>query len=577
MTAAKAAKKRILSSSGTAALLLLLSLAVYFSPGNRKYYNGDEYHTEQNYEDIEIVWVDEDAVLQNLDDYERAIESGNEDAILSGYDRCAEDFNAIWTERNLTDIRSNCEIGNETYEDLELHMVEFTSGEKNRFFALTRDALKTPAGEALSSHIGDEWAESQFLNFKEDSEEELALDLEYEELNQEYERLSNETATIIIDGAEWDLGKLGTDKTLPYPDQMKIYAALLQKRNAVLAPIYVDMVHVLNRKAQLHGYDNYADYAYKEIYERDYTTAEIQTVYDGVSKSIVPLHCELVEKIDDEVLYDLCPDEGEVLAAIDPVIEKIHPDLRQAWDYLLKHHFYDIAPSPDKLYGAGFTAQLYSYGTPFVFYSPQGNWRDIDTVIHEFGHYNEGFHGKSNIIGEHDNMDVSEIHSQGLELLSLACADELYGKENGYQAGLSVLYEKTCSILDGCIYDEFQYRSFTCDGDLTVDELNHLSAELFQSYYPEDPYGIYAYWWTETPHLFNMPMYYISYTTSGLAAFDLLAVSTEDRNAAIDCYMNLTTHHGEEGFRETLHAVGLPDIFEDGVIENIAEEIRSGF
>ena len=69
--------------------------------------------------------------------------------IISGYDRCAEDFNAIWTERNLTGIRSNCEIGNETYGDLELHMKEFTSRVKNRFFSLTRDALHSPSRETL--------------------------------------------------------------------------------------------------------------------------------------------------------------------------------------------------------------------------------------------------------------------------------------------------------------------------------------------------------------------------------------------------------------------------------------------
>ena len=78
------------------------------------------------------------------------------------------------------------------------------------------------------------------------------------------------------------------------------------------------------------------------------------------------------------------------------------------------------------------------------------------------------------------------------------------------------------------------------------------------------------YYWVMIPHTFESPMYYISYGTSALAAMDILAMSVEDRDAAIDCYMHLTTYHGDEGFREVLDDVGLPDIFEDGVIEDIS-------
>ena len=76
---------------------------------------------------------------------------------------------------------------------------------------------------------------------------------------------------------------------------------------------------------------------------------------------------------------------------------------------------------------------LYSYGGAFIFDSPYENWHDIQTVIHEFGHYNETFHGYRHSIEYVHNVDVAEIHSQGLELLCLEYADEIETIKKNYR------------------------------------------------------------------------------------------------------------------------------------------------
>ncbi len=566
--------KRIFSIAAVVALLLFVALGAYYSPAGRSYYSKNEYHTDLNYEDIEIEWVDEDAVFKNLDDYESAIRSGNKKLIITGYDRCLKDYEALHTELSLADLRYCCDIYNEEYAEQLMYIEDLSSQASNRFFPLTRDALNSSVGKALSRHIGDKTTENIFRNDVECSEEIPALEAKYMELVQEYDELYNEQTTVVIEGTEWDNQKLNTDNSLSQDDRIKIETALAQKRNTALASIYVDMVKVLNRKAKLCGYDNFADYAYKEVFCRDYTKEDIRKVYEGVRKSIVPLKNEIAKKLDGTVLNDLNPDGEEIPSIVGPVIGKIHPELRQAWDYMLEHHFYDIEDSPGKISDNSFSEQLYSYGTPFMLISPRGDRIDIYTFIHEFGHFNEGFHGKSKAISYVENADVTEIHSQALELLCLAYADELYGKERGYQAELDVLFSKMNDIIYGCIFDEFQYMAFTYDGDLTVDELDRIYLDIYYDYFPDNKQNRDIFWWTECLHLFEYPMLYISYTTSTLASFDIYAMSTEDWDAAVDCYMKLTTHHGEEGYRETLHEVGLPDIFEDGVIEDIANNIR---
>ena len=51
-------------------------------------------------------------------------------------------------------------------------------------------------------------------------------------------------------------------------------------------------------------------------------------------------------------------------------------------------------------------------------------------------------------------------------------------------------------------------------------------------------------------------------------------MSIEDRQAGVDCYMNVTTYGWDTGYRELIEDVSLPDIFEEGNIEDICISVR---
>ena len=560
----------------TAAVLSSADIA-YAEGSTGDYYNiENEYHADVNFSDMEIQWVDEDAVEAFLDQYEQAVEDGDEAAVVSGYDKMNALFDHVSTQYTLNDIRHNLDINNEEYAELSDRMLEFANDMSDRALQLIREALKSDAGDALKAHIDDEYLVEDLLEYEDMTDEEKQLDLEYQKLKQEYEKILISDTHVDVDGKDWNLDKLMSDYSLDQDGYRRIVTAIYKARNGQMARIYTQIVRNRNRIAEINGYDNYADYTYELVFNRDYTSEDVQAIYTGVQDYIVPLSEELSSKESYNFkLMNLNLTADERMDRVEPVIERIHPELRYAWDYMRDHGLYDMDTSPTKM-ETGYTITLYTYGVPFIFDQPYGNWNDIETVIHEFGHYNEMFHNEEmHALTSVHNTDVSEIQSQGLELLCLDYAEEIYGSGCKDAVVNEVLSNMTESVISGCIYDEFQYRAFTYDGELNADVLNEMFCEISNKYgndYTSESAEVY--YWPEINHTFEQPMYYISYCTSALAALDILAMSEHDRDAAIDCYMNLTTYHGEIPFRETLADVGLPDIFEDGVIEDISIAVR---
>ncbi|MBO4899268.1 MAG: M2 family metallopeptidase [Lachnospiraceae bacterium] len=567
-------KKRLKEKAVTllASFLALIYVLNPITASASDYYDDSEYHADVDYADMEIQWVDEEASMAFLDDFEADIEAEDEAAILADYDKVLALTDYMSTQAQLNEVRYNTDVTNDEYADLSDRMAEFDTDLTDRVLILIREALNSSCGDALRSHMNDDLLADSILEYEDMTPEQKQLSMDFQDYTQEYDRLYVSDVHVSIDGKDWSFERLNNHGDYEsYDERMEILTELYKARNAMMAPLYVKIVENRKRAAEIRGYDNYADYVYENIYARDYDHEDIQTVYDGVSRYIVPLYEEMDADLNYNYKLEMMNLPGEErLARVAPVIPKIHPDLQQAWDYMMEHGLYNIDSSPNKM-ETGYTVPLYSYGAAFIFDSPYENWHDIQTVIHEFGHYNETFHGYKHTLDYVHNVDVGEIHSQGLELLCLEYADEIYGDSCADDVVDAVITDMMDSVIDACIYDEFQYLAYTYDGELTTDVLNEMFNDVAEKYgRGSDTDSAQYYFWVMIPHTFESPMYYISYGTSALAALDILAMSVEDRDAAIDCYMHLTTYHGDEGFREVMEDVGLPDIFEEGVIEDIS-------
>ena len=543
------------------------------------YDDSDIVRADISYEDMEYVGYDP-AYAYTLIEEMRTLsqEPGNEEQINTNYDLMGVELDKMYTQQALNEIRYYRDVNNEEYASIDTELQQIYRDVVEQFLQVVRDVLGTEYRESFGAHIGDEEMVEDYLDYEDMTEELQALLDEENALEQQYDQASMAEYTVTVKGQKWTEASYNEAiEELTWREMLAISTALDRAKNEAICPIFLDLVKNRNARAQIYGYDNYAEYAYTDLYNRDYTIEEIKSVYAAVKEYIVPVLSEVEERVYagnlNDLLYMDYLTEDYVIEVVGRHMGDIDPALAEVYQYMVDHHLYDIDYDPNKM-NVGYTTTLYEYQEPFIFNTPDYSYYDLETMIHEFGHYNEAFHAGTTLITDVTNMDVAEIHSQGLELLYLEYADDVYGEGLGDTARQMVLYQMLYSVIDGCLYDEFQNAVFAADHDMTEEEVNQLFRRLSEEY----GYVYYdtedaAYDWVDVPHTFSSPMYYVSYGTSALAALDIWTIAQEDRQAGIDKYMELTTYGLTTTYCELLEKCGLKSIFEEETIREIAQAV----
>lgn len=563
--------------------IMMAGLAVFqalpASAQTQWYDDSDIVRADLSYEDMEYVGYDP-AYAYTLIEEMRTLsqEPGNEEQISANYDLMGVELDKMYTQQALNEIRYYRDVNNEEYASIDTELQQIYRDVVDQFLQAVRDILCTDYRESLGAHIGDEEMVEEYLEYEDMTEELQALLDEENALEQQYDQASMAEYTVTIKGKEWTEQSYNEAlDDLTWREMLEISTALDKAKNEAICPIFLDLVKNRNARAQIYGYDNYAEYAYTDLYNRDYTIEEIQSVYAAVKQYIVPVLAEVEEyvyagNINDLIYMDYLT-EDYIIDVVGRHMGDIDPALAEVYQYMVDHHLYDIDYDANKM-NVGYTTTLYEYQEPFIFNAPDYSYYDLETMIHEFGHYNEAFHAGTTLITDVTNMDVAEIHSQGLELLYLEYANDVYGEKLGDSAQQIVLYQILYSVIDGCLYDEFQNAVFSADHDMTAQEVNQLFRRLSEEYgYVYYDTETEAYDWVEVPHTFSSPMYYVSYGTSALAALDIWTISLSDRQAGIDKYMELTTYGLTTTYCELLEKCELKSIFEEGTIQEIAHAV----
>ncbi len=533
-----------------------------------------------HYKDMEVTVYDGTRMRAILDDMrEKRGNEANSEAIISDYDELVLEFDVFATQYALNNICYYSDVSDEKYAEAELEMSSLWTELADEVMIEVRETLNSPCGAALKAHIDDEETVQDYLDYEDMTEREHELSAIADALVQDYDKSEQKAYTITEDGQTWD--EASVYEAFSNGDiEEDVYNALLigiaKQRNDVEAGIYAKLVNAKNEYARSEGYDNYAEYAYYEIYNRDYSIDDAKRLYGYVKEYIVPAMEEILSEFYsaalfgyDKMMSGFAMDDEELVDLLEPYIAKVDVGLVEAYDYLKTYHTYDLDILDTKM-EMGYTTSLYSYGCPFIFNCGNGSYYDVETLIHEFGHYNNSFHNDDHCISDPTNMDVAEIHSQGLEMLMLEYHKGIYGKKCANIVTLATLYSMLASVTEGCLYDEFQNEVYAYPGEITAEECNRIFRRLADEYgheYLGDDDE--AYDWVSVSHTFQSPMYYISYATSALAALDIFALSVKDRKKAVDLYMELTTYGLSTSFCTLLDEVGLPDIFEESTIVNI--------
>ena len=345
-----------------------------------------------------------------------------------------------------------------------------------------------------------------------------------------------------------------------------------------IAEVFVELVSVRNELAELLGYDSYADYAYVELYSRAYTPEQAQNIWSLAREALVPLYTGKYQRVQEaaESSRDFrrmdCSAE-RVISALRSGAQRMSPEISGACEYMLSHGLCDLEYSDEKL-PVGYTVWLPDYVVPYVFNAPYDLYYDYQDAFHEFGHFVSYFYCGSDGSGW-DDFDLSELQSQGMEMMFLSFYDDIFGETADLMRAQTVL-RILGSVLEGAMYDEFQQRVYAED-DLTPERVDEIFAELYKDFgYME--YKGYEREWMLIGHNFESPFYYISYAVSALPALELFVRAQSSPADAMDTYLRVAAMSSEYySIADALAESGLADWLESPDAEMLTNGIyRSG-
>lgn len=524
-------------------------------------------HDDVDFKDMKYKRPDIDGINALINDtIEKAKQSGQQEKVLSQYEDIITNLQNFVKMYDLANVYNSIDVRNVYYEDEKELLDNAYTKLDNRMNEMTKTIMESEYKDAFVKKMGQAFIDRYEVNRKLNSPEIEDLSEKETALLAKYNRLSTANDyTTKLNGKTVGID----DLDLSSRKGITAYYEIYEKRNKELGGIYQELVKTRVQIAKKLGYDNYSDYAY-DILGRDYKKEDAAKFEENVLKYIAPLYQKVDGKYGDKI-FALGDGKVDVAGGM-PYLEKalnaeFPKAMQDAFAYMKQHGLYVFDDNKNMLQ-AGYTTSIGN--EPFMFINTS-SYKDADTLFHEFGHYYNFYLMGDIIWNDSNNLDLAEVHSQGLETLMFAYYEDIFGDDTELME-IACLKNLLGSILQGACEDEFQQKVFE-KPDMSLDEMNKLHGELFEKYMG---YSI-EYEWVDIHHHFEVPFYYISYATSATSALEIWMMSISNREDALQAYRNITQYTMNTKYLEPLKASGLSNPFDSDLIKNIADQIKQQF
>ncbi len=565
------------------ALLMLTGCADLLAPfmgENNGGYIENEYFTYKVPESVDFNSLS--YVSADMDKIEATYkELGELGTTATDFSQIVEKFNE--TEEFAYDMLTNGTIANAHYSldrtnsQYEANDLEAT---ENRIAATTMseeaflEVLGGPYKDEFRELIGEEYADN-LIESGAKSDEHVALLEEEALLIQEYNELYLVDYTYEFDGVEWTLDMVFdpvTSAQVAQEDLYEIYNAISYDRNYALATVFSDLIEIRKQIAVFEGYDNYADYAYADIFDRDYTPAEAMELNNQVSEFVAPLYEEANSAMYSQY-YDFEISSEYMMSTVKENLLEISPLFEEPFDYMIDNNLFIYTEDASTAYNGAFCSDLYAYDAPLMFMLGQSGTYNVKTLVHEFGHYAEAYYNTFEEDEPSTTLDIAEVHSTALEMLMYhASYEEIFDDSTILYADI---LSKLSIIVDSSMFDDFLQQVYASDHKLTVDEINQIFFTTESKYRPIT--NSWGYSWTDVPHSFEVPFYYLSYGVATLHAMDIFRVAEESGiEVATDLYFELMAESMEDlEYSEVMENIDMRTFKDDGYVESIISVIET--
>ena len=361
------------------------------------------------------------------------------------------------------------------------------------------------------------------------------------------------------------------------------YTALKERNNAIeveflalanpdvgneLPMLYAEFVENNNKMAQLMGYDNYLEYAYENVYGRDYTYQDAQQLseyakthlsdaFEAIFKKWDTLAGYTQEDIDQyyEYVKDAFFENLNSNTLVNDYIDTMAFTTNPEKNITFSDEFNKLMGDGNMFrgdYEGAFVTSIYSADLPIAYFGK--GYDSSFTIVHEFGHFmNEIYTADIEDDEFNQSYDLLEMHSQGNELLFLC-----YLEDNGEMSEIAHTLVETYQLVNmfyivmaGMTIDSFEQAVYLnqyngtnadvimADGKITYDEYDLLYEGICIDYGVKEQIG--NYW--RGGMTITSACYYVSYSVSAISVLQIYEMAhTQGVDVARDAYLKLFTY-----------------------------------
>lgn len=427
-------------------------------------------------------------------------------------------------------------------------------------------------------------------------EENIPLQAETAVMAQQYGVISGKM-TVEIEGKEYTLQQAAkflesSNRQLREEVYRKVQERRLQDKDQ-LNDLFTKLVQKRNQIAQNAGFQNYRDYKFADLGRFDYTKEDCFQFHDAVKTHVLPLVDFIYDRkrqrlglealrpwdvdAEPEGVKPLTPfQNGEELAS--KTIEcfrRMNPFFADCLLKMKEMGRLDLDSRKGKAPG-GYNCPLPETGAPFIFMNAAGQMHDVTTMVHEGGHAIQSFltHPLALTAFKEYPMEIAEVASMTMELFSMDYWDTFFDNKEDLHRAKEHQLERVLTIFPWiATIDKFQHWVYEHPNH-TLDE----RAEQWRSILNEftsiamDVSGLEKYrryGWQRQLHLFEVPFYYIEYGIAQLGAIGLWKQFKENKEKAIQNYINALQLGGTRTLPELYEAAGLQFNFSPDYISEL--------
>lgn len=483
-------------------------------------------------------------------------------------------------------IKMTLDTTNKEYEEAFTYFVmEIEPKLKPYLFELNKKLLACPYTEELDKGEFFPYLRSVQNAIELYREENVPLQAELSVLAQQFGVISGKM-TIEHNGKEYTLQQAA--KFLQQSDRglrEEIFRKVAERRMQdvdELNELFDKLLTKRHEVAKNAGFDNFRDYKFKSLGRFDYTVEDCFAFHEAVREHILPLNKMLTEyrkqrlgldtmrpwdgSAEPEGVEPLQPFEtGEELAQkATQVFDKLRPYFSYCLQTMQEMKRLDLESRKGKAPG-GYNCPLAETGVPFIFMNAAGTIGDLITMMHEGGHAIHSFlsHPLELSSFKEYPMEIAELASMSMELFSMEHWDVFFKNEDELHRAKLEELERVISVLPWiATIDKFQHWLYTNPGHTVAQR-----TEAWLSILDEFSTGVTdwsgfeeyrASFWQKQLHLFEVPFYYIEYGIAQLGAIAMWRQYRENKEQALDNYMNALSL----GYTKTL-----PELYETAGIK----------